>query len=230
MEMVNNIVDFIFPKTSIISDKKLDESNSNNYLFDDETSSLKTVTFTDLADLSNKLISDLSFSHFAFYEGDDFSKIIYQLKYGGMKNLGVFMGELLGKELKKYFAEKDLPDFDYIIPVPLFKTKFRERGYNQADYICMGLSKVLGIGFENNIVRRIRHTKSQTKLNRDERIVNMKDAFVFNESYSNKVAGKKIIVVDDVITTGSTINEVIKIIRQHSEDEVMGCTLAMARD
>jgi len=230
MEMVHNIIDFIFPKTCIISGKKLDESNSNNYLFDDEISSLETVTFTDRADLSNKLISDHSFSHFAFYEGEDFSKIIYQLKYGGMKKLGIFMGKLLGKELKKYFEEKGLPDFDYIIPVPLFKTKFRERGYNQSDYICMGLSKVLGVGFENNIVKRIKHTKSQTKLNRDERIVNMKDAFVFNENYSNKVAGKRIIVVDDVITTGSTINEVIKVVRQYSKSDVMGCTLAMARD
>jgi len=230
MEMVNNIIDFIFPKTCIISGKTLDEFNSNNYLSDDEISSLKTVTSSDRSDLSNKLISDHSFSHFAFYEGDDFSNIIYQLKYGGMKKLGIFMGELLGKELKKYFEEKDLPDFDYIIPVPLFKTKFRERGYNQSDFICMGLSKVLHAESKNDMIKRIRHTKSQTMLNREERIENVRGAFVFNENYFDKIVGKKVIVVDDVITTGSTINEVIKVVRQCSESDVMGCTLAMARD
>jgi len=230
MEMVNNIIDFIFPKTCIISDKTLDENNSNNYLSDDEISSLRIVTSFDRTDLSNKLISRYTFSQFAFYEGDDFSKIIYQLKYGGMKKLGIFMGELLGKELKKYFVEKDLTDYDYIIPVPLFKTKFRERGYNQSDYICIGLSKVLHAEFKNDIVKRIRHTKSQTKLNREERIENVRGAFVFNANYSDKITEKKVIVVDDVITTGSTINEVIQVVRQHSKSEVMGCTLAMARD
>lgn len=230
MEMVNNIIDFIFPKSSIISGKPLDEFNSNNYLSEDEISLLKTVTSSDLADLSNKLISDHSFSHFAFYEGDNFSKIIYQLKYGGMKKLGVFMGELLGKKLEEYFLNSDLPEFDYIIPVPLFKTKYRERGYNQADYICSGLSKVLHTGFRNDIIKRIRHTKSQTMLNRDERMENVKGAFVFNEKYSYEISGKKVIIVDDVATTGSTINEVIKVIRQYTKSEVMGCTLAMARD
>lgn len=228
--MVNSFIDFVFPKTCIISDKKIDESNSNNYLLDEEINLLRIVTSSDLADLKNKLISKHSYTHFAFYEGDDFSKIIYQLKYGGMKNLGIFMGELLGKELKKHLEEKELPVFDYIIPVPLFKTKFRERGFNQSDYICIGLSNVLHAEFKNDIVKRIKHTKSQTKLNKEERIENVRDAFVFSENYTDKIFGKKVIVVDDVITTGSTINEVIKIIRQHSEDEVMGCTLAMARD
>ncbi|MEO6694741.1 MAG: phosphoribosyltransferase family protein [Ignavibacteria bacterium] len=230
MEIFQNIIDFVFPRVCIISDKILNEQNSNKHLSDDNLHSLQTITLTDRTDLAGKLVSENSFSHFAFYEGDDFSKIIYQLKYCGMKKLGILMGELLGKELKIYCKENNIPDYDYIIPVPLFKTKFRERGYNQSDYLSIGLRKVLNAEVRSDIIKRVRHTKSQTKLKKYERAKNVKGAFVFNESYTDEIRGKRVIVVDDVVTTGSTINEVINTLREYNVSEVMGCTLAMARE
>lgn len=227
--LANIFVDFIFPKTSIISDKRLNEDNSNQYIGDDEINLIPKVTESDLEDLKNKLDSDFTFSLFAFREGDDFSSIIYQLKYGGMKRLGVYLGRLLGIELEKYLEEKKISDFDFIIPIPLFKTKLRERGYNQSDFICKGINEIIKINFVPDIVKRVRHTFTQTKLNREERIKNMKDAFEINKKFLNEIIGKKIILVDDVVTTGSTMNEVIKVLKENHCAEVLGCCLAMAR-
>jgi ComF family protein len=229
MDLVRSLLDFIFPKTSIISDKRLDENNSNQYVGDSEINLLPKVTGADLDDLKNKLNADFVFSLFAFREGYEFSGIIYRLKYGGMKRLGIYLGELFGKELNKYINSKNISPFDSIIPVPLFKTKLRERGYNQSDYICIGINKIMGSIFIPQLVKRIRHTSTQTKLNREERILNMKNAFEINKKYKNEIIGKRIILVDDVVTTGSTMNEVIRILKENQCEEVLACCLAMAR-
>lgn len=226
--MLNSLIDFIFPKTSVISDERLNENNSNEYISDDELYLIDKVTPEDLSDLKRKVNSAFTFSLFAFREGDNFSKIIYQLKYGGMKRLGIFLGEQLGIELQNHLKENNLT-FDLLIPVPLFKTRVRERGFNQSDFICTGINKKLNIKFSPHLVTRVRHTMTQTKLNREERIRNMKDAFKINKKCENEIYGKSIILVDDVVTTGSTINEVIKVLEQNGSRDVMTCVLAMAR-
>ena len=230
MKLINNILDFIYPKTSVISGERLPENNSNEFITDIEFNSLSKVTLKDLEDLSFKLNSVYSFSHIAFYENDEFSRLVYQLKYGGVKKIGIFLGEILGRELKNYLDKIIGVKFDYIVPVPLYKTKFRERGYNQSDYICKGLSRILEIEYKPDVLKRIRHTKSQTKLHRTDRIDNVKDAFEFNVKYKDELKGKKLIVADDVVTTGSTLNEAIKTLKENTGSDIMACTVAMARD
>jgi ComF family protein len=227
--MPDFLIDFIFPKTSVLSDERIYEVNSNQYLNDEELTSLNKVTVEDLLDLKLKVNSDFSFSCFAFREGDEFSKLIYQLKYGGMRNLGVFLGETLGREIKKFFESENIKGFELLIPVPLHKTKKRERGYNQSDYICKGITNVLSLEFAPDLIRRVKHTPSQTKLNKEERIDNMKDAFEINALYLNRISQKRVILVDDVVTTGSTLNEVINVLRETGCGDVFACTLAMAR-
>ncbi len=227
--MFNALIDFVFPKLSIISGERLPDENSNQYISDTEINLISRVTDADLVNLSEKVMSDYSFSVFAFREKDDFSKIIYELKYGGMKRLGVYLGELLGDSLKNYFEEINIGEFELIIPVPLHKTKLRERGYNQSDYICKGIKNKLNIKVFTDLVKRVRHTSTQTKLSREERIKNMKDAFEINEKYKHVIEGRKIIVVDDVVTTGSTINEVVKVLRFNGCGDLLACVLAMAR-
>jgi competence protein ComFC len=227
--MLNEILDFIFPKISLISDLRIQTGNTNQYLNDEDVLSIPKVTYADLEELNEKLIADISFSYFSFREEDEFSKIIYQLKYGGMKKLGVFLGELIGHELQIVLETNNIKQFDYILPVPLFKTKLRERGFNQSEYICKGIVQYINSELITDLVLRVRHTSTQTKLNRDERIFNVKNAFVINEKYKKDINGKRILIVDDVITTGSTLNEVIKVLKDNNCGEVMACTLAMAR-
>ncbi|MBK6538647.1 MAG: hypothetical protein IPG09_13010 [Ignavibacteria bacterium] len=108
VNIISQIFDFIYPKTSFISEEWLGENNSNEFISDSEEQSLRKVTEDDLKNLEEKLISDHSFSYLAFYENDDFSKIIYNLKYRGMKKLGIYLGEIAGRELLKHIAEKDI--------------------------------------------------------------------------------------------------------------------------
>ncbi len=228
--MLNELIDFIFPRISLISGERIEEGNSNCYIKDEEIYSVSRVSLKDLNEFRQKVNADLVFSCFAFREGDDFSKLIYQIKYGGMKRLGKFLGEHTGKEFKEQIEKVKPEEFDLIIPVPLYRTKYRERGYNQSDLICEGINEQLKIKFIPDLVKRVRHTSTQTKLNRDERIDNMKDAFELNKKYKDEIFGKKIIVVDDVVTTGSTMNEVIKVLRDNHCGKIMAYTLAMARN
>lgn len=227
---LSELFDFIYPKTSVISEEWLAENNSNEFISESEEQSLRKISLDDIKNLEDKLISDHSFSFLAFYENEDFSKIIYNLKYRGMKKLGVYLGEITGRELIKHIEEKDLGKFDLIIPVPLHKAKFRERGYNQSECIAKGIGNVISLEVRTDVLKRIRNTTSQTKLNKEGRYENIKDAFVLNDKIINEIKDRRVIIVDDVVTTGSTLNEAIRTIRQSTNAEILGCTVAMARD
>lgn len=228
--VIQNITDFIFPKTSIITGDLIEDSNSNQYINDNEFALLEKVTEKDLCELKAKLKSDYSFSVFSFREGDSFSNIIYNLKYGGMKNLGIFLGILLGNEIGNFIQANLYVSFDCIIPVALHKTKFRERGYNQTEMICRGINGVLKLKSETEIIIRKRNTLTQTKLNKKQRMENIKDAFHILPEQKSNIAGKNIILIDDVITTGSTMNEIIRVLREGNCGRILACSLAMARD
>ena len=114
-------------------------------------------------------------------------------------------------------------DFDMVIPVPLHKRRFAERGYNQAKIISGILADELCLGSEN-LLKRNRATKQQVKLSRAERLVNVKDAFEIRKEVD--LSGKKILLVDDVYTTGSTMNECAKTLRGSGALNVVGFSLA----
>lgn len=118
-----------------------------------------------------------------------------------------------------------LKKYDIMIPVPMYITKRWARGYNQTELIAKGLSKKLNIKLKSNVLKKIRNTKKQSSLTKTERKQNIKDAFiVINE---NDIADKKIILFDDIITTGSTLNECSKILRKANVKEVAILTIAV---
>ena len=118
-----------------------------------------------------------------------------------------------------------LKKYDIMIPVPIYITKRWARGYNQTELIAKGLSKKLNIKLKSNVLKKIRNTKKQSSLTKTERKQNIKDAFiVINE---NDIADKKIILFDDIITKGSTLNECSKILRKANVKEVAILTIAV---
>ncbi len=125
-------------------------------------------------------------------------KLIHQLKYRNQPDLGVFLGKLFGEELKKM----DLM-IDAWIPVPLHPSKEKQRGYNQAACIAQGLSESTTIPTITDLLRRSKVTSTQTKKTRIERFENV--ATIFEVADMEQVKGKHFAIVDDVITTGSTI-------------------------
>ncbi len=135
-----------------------------------------------------------------FSKGSRVQNLMHQLKYKNEPEIGVYLGKLAGKRLSEnpLFASVDM-----IIPVPLHKQKLLKRGYNQSLSFAEGISKKLLLPVENNNLIRTMNTESQTKKSRTSRYENMKE--VFAVKMSEKLTGKHILLVDDIITTGATL-------------------------
>lgn len=224
---IDNIKNFFFPKICIITNTKIKQTNSNDFMDDNALDQLEKLTSDDIPEIRKKIKSDYFNSFLAFRNDNSVQTVIHYLKFKGFYNIGIFLGKYFGEEYLKVFRKAK--EFDIICPVPLFKTKIRERGYNQSEYICEGINSLLNIKQINDLIIRTRHTKSQTNLKYFERLSNVKDAFRINDKYKGTITGKKVLIVDDVVTTGATINEVIKVIRNENVKEISAFTIASAR-
>lgn len=160
-------------------------------------------------------------SFFFFAKGSKYRKLLHQLKYTGRYDIGVKMGEEFGYELKKSNLYSTV---DAIIPVPLHPQRFKERGYNQAEKIAEGLSKTMGIPVVADVLIRCQYTQTQTKKTREERVKNVSDAFTINNP--EKVENKHILLVDDVVTTGATLEVCANTILSGTTSKVSIGTLA----
>jgi ComF family protein len=144
--------------------------------------------------------------HFAaaiyhYRKGETLQRLIGRLKYHGDSSSGEFLGRLAGRRLKKA-GEPYQPD--YLIPVPLHPRKQRKRGYNQCEMIARGLSEVLDVPMETGLLRRTVFNPSQTKKGRYERWQNVEGIFETIQP-SNHFHDKHLLLVDDIITTGATL-------------------------
>ena len=138
---------------------------------------------------------------FSYYtKGSRIRKIIHKLKYEGMKEAGFMMGKIYASVLKESGFFNDI---DLIIPVPLHPTKRRKRGFNQCDCICSGISEISAIPVDDLSLERVSVSDTQTKKTRYDRWLNVEG--IFEVKRKDSLAGKHILLVDDVITTGSTI-------------------------
>ncbi|HKP32647.1 MAG TPA: phosphoribosyltransferase family protein [Chitinophagaceae bacterium] len=126
--------------------------------------------------------------------------LLHQLKYKGKKEVGHYCGRLTGEAIR----DSGMSDnFDALIPLPLFKKKEKMRGYNQATMICEGISSVINKPVLKNVIGRSSFTETQTHKSRIERWENMQERFILQDS--SLIEGKHILLVDDVITTGATL-------------------------
>jgi ComF family protein len=141
-----------------------------------------------------------AFSVFYFRKGEILQKLIHLLKYKGNRNVGAFLGKLAGKISKDILNELSI---DYIIPVPLHPKRLRTRGYNQCELIANEISEMTNIPVITNVLKRAKYNKSQTTKGKYERWENVKGIFILTqpELFENK----HILIIDDIITTGSTV-------------------------
>lgn len=126
-------------------------------------------------------------------------KLLHQLKYRNKPEIGEEMGRLYGLTLSQHGFQKE---WDVIVPVPLHPMKQKRRGYNQSERFGFGLSKSLNIKLENFLERK-KFTETQTKKSRLQRLDNVEEVFVLREG--EEISGLRILLVDDVITTGATL-------------------------
>jgi len=134
-----------------------------------------------------------------FHKGGIAQKMLHNLKYKGAKHLGVEMGRLIGGEIKGF----PVAEADYIVPVPLHPSKYKKRKYNQAEMIAVGISSVIGVPIDTTTLVRVRENTTQTDKNINERYKNSLGLFGVTES--RILEDKRVLLVDDVLTTGATL-------------------------
>ncbi|MEX0988458.1 MAG: ComF family protein [Bacteroidales bacterium] len=139
-------------------------------------------------------------SLFRFEKGSRYQPLLHLLKYKGQKNIGTFLGRMLGADLH----ETPFCRADFIIPVPLHRKKEKIRGFNQSEIIAKGVSDVTGMSLNSTLLFRRSNTDSQTRKNRFERWENMAEMFYLHEN-EGVVSEPTLLLIDDVVTTGSTL-------------------------
>jgi ComF family protein len=146
-------------------------------------------------------------SFFKFTKAGKVQHLLHALKYKNKPELGVLLGAMYGSDLKKAgFAS----EFDMIVPVPLHTFKKRRRGYNQSEEFGKGLSAALEIPCISTGLERKYMTTTQTRKTRLKRWQNVRD--VFSVSEEGEIAGKRVLLIDDVVTTGATLEAAGKVI------------------
>jgi ComF family protein len=147
---------------------------------------------------------------FLFYDkGSKYGRLLHQFKYKGHIEVGLMLGEIFGAQLN----DTNFKDIDLIVPVPLHKAKLRKRGFNQSEIIARGISASLGKPVEGKALKRNIFTSTQTKKGRYERWQNVEG--IFEVRNPELLQNKHVLLIDDVITTGATLeaagNAILKI-------------------
>ena len=190
---------WIFPQNgSGIEEKKFEEG------------AFAKLVWTRLPELT-KAIAFLNFR-----PKSEIAEIVYDFKYRGMRNTAVEMGRTAAEEI---LPSGFFDGIDVIVPLPLNKSRYRERGYNQSERIAYGISLVTGIPVETEYVVRRSFKTSQTSLSKIERPDNVKDVFCLGVK-ADEMRGKHILIVDDVVTTGATTAACAKIVLQIPDTKV----------
>ncbi len=151
-------------------------------------------------------------------------KLIQKMKYEPfVKDLSKELSSLIINHFYLIEKCKNLSDF-ILIPIPLHKNRLRQRGFNQAEEIAKELSKYLAVPLAGGVLLRTRETKPQVDLSKEKREENVKGAFFLAEN--SRIKGSKVLLVDDVYTTGSTMEECARVLKQSGAKEVWGVVVA----
>ncbi len=151
--------------------------------------------------------------------------IIHHIKYQKMNRLAV---DTANWAIKNFLIDKFVFKNGWIIPIPLHPVREKERGYNQSTYIAKGFFTEIPSYIHTGLLFRTRQTKSQTELYREERQQNVAGAFRLKNE--GEIIGKEVILVDDVITTGATMNECARVLKDNGVKNVYGLGLATPVD
>ena len=159
-----------------------------------------------------------AFSYLYFNKGSLAQHLVHQVKYRKNLPLGRYLGEMMALSMQQ---DGLYGDIDVLVPLPLNKKKLAKRGFNQSMLLCEGMASVLKIPVENVAVLRKRFTETQTHKNRIERLINVEEVFGLNDGHL--LENKHALLVDDVITTGATMEACGKVLTA-----IPGLRLSMA--
>ena len=225
MESIKLLADFFFPRLCEICKEKL---VGNEKIICPKCLSEIKIADDDFLEVefqrkfSHLNVIDKFTSLFLFETNGNLQHILHQFKYNQKFGIGKFLGELIADKKDKFFSEAQ-PDM--IIPVPLHRLKKAERGYNQSYFIAKGIAAKLKIPVRENLVKRKRYTESQTRMDIKERKQNVSGVFFLK--HAPEISGKKILLLDDVITTGATISELGNLLKNAGAAKVYAISAAI---
>lgn len=141
-------------------------------------------------------------------------KLIRGLKYHNQPDLAYY----LAKFMYEYFEKLDFGNDYQVVPVPIFEKRKKKRKYNHMELVAEEFAKMSGCNYNPDLIVRVKDTKPQYNLKRAQRIENLKDAFKVNP---DKIQQGKILLIDDICTTGSTFEEMISELKKHNFDDIV---------
>lgn len=210
--MINMFLNFLFPPVCGICGKK-----DKNWICED---CFKKLNFNIIyRKVYNKYYDEMIY----LFKYKNIRNIILKYKFNNHAYLCNLFSKII---LKNKNLCRNLKIYDIIIPVPMYKRKKLKRGYNQTELITKKIAKYIEIEESSKVLIKIKNIKTQSKLNEKQRYVNVKDAFYI--SNKEKIKNKNVILFDDIITTGATINECAKVLKQNGVKKVV--VLALAKD
>jgi ComF family protein len=162
-------------------------------------------------------------SYYLFNKGTRVQHLLHELKYKGKQEVGETVGAWYGQELKH---QKEFSEAEVIVPVPLHPRRMKERGFNQAMCFAKGLSKELGIPIDDNLIKRKIYSSTQTQKSKFIRWQNVEE--VFEIENKNEYTSKHILLVDDVLTTGATLESCYNALKKQGNAFLSIATIAYA--
>ncbi len=226
--VVSPFLDFVYPPACISCKRIL--RNGSQKVCDECWNSIERISRDHplYAETRSKLLAEGAVidlvSVFVFQKEGAFQHVAHALKYDGFESVGRELGRRLGMTMKDWDVNADV-----FIPVPLHKAKHRERGFNQAERIAYGAASATGAEVCTDAIRRIRYTQTQTQLNSEERKKNVEAAFVINPARLKQIRGMTCVLVDDVITTGATIESCARELLSAGASQIIAASAALAQ-
>ena len=209
MSIVSPIIDLFYPQYCLGCFEEIAEDNFNICL--DCRTNLPVTNFNSVEEnelkklFKGRIPVHHAISLYYFSKRGKIQNLIHMLKYKNKQKIGEFFGQLLGEEIlnSPYFTS-----VDYIVPIPLHQKKFKLRGYNQNTLFGKTLSEKISAIYSEKNVKRTKNTVSQTNKTKEERFLNTENVFEMVDF--EKFENKHILLIDDIITTGATIESCSK--------------------
>jgi competence protein ComFC len=222
-----NLLDLVYPKLCLVCNQYLVEAADGVCVHC--ISKLPRTSFHQYPDnpvtqiFTGRLNLKKATAYLYFEKSGITQRMLHLLKYQKETGVGKLLGEIAGRDL----SESDfLHDIDYIIPIPLHPKKLALRGYNQSEVVGSAMAKASGRKLLTKAIVRNTNTSSQTRKGRFERWINVEDIFVVKDTHL--LSGKHVLLLDDVVTTGSTIESCAQTLLQVPDVEVSVFCMAFA--
>jgi ComF family protein len=220
LKLIHTVLNLIFPQKCVGCG-----NNDEKLICEKCERSILKISITDkikenlCCHLDNLIVA-------ADYKNPAIKKAIWLLKYRGIKSIAEVLANFLHKQLdEKNIKVEGFETTKIIIPIPISQKKLKERGYNQSELIASALSRKLNFKIYSAILYKKRHTLSQVETkNRKERLKNLKNSFAVQNAGELKNAS--VLLIDDIVTTGATLNEAAKTLKQNGAKRITGIVVA----